>query len=177
MPALGVELWLVAVSLAAAVALVRSGVVRELAFGAADLKWPAVLIAGILYSSIFTVAPAAIALGTLAQQLPLWQVAILGGIGAMIGDLVVFQFLRSAMSRMLMTWATSRRRSRRVVRLPVRWGTMLLGALIVASPLPDEVGLALLGISHLPIRWLLPLLFILNGFGIVLIGLAGRSLA
>lgn len=177
-PTVAVELALISVSLVAAVALLRFGAVLRISGSASELAWLGALVSGIGYSSMFTVAPATIALGTLANQLPMWQLAVLGGLGAMIGDIVVFQFLQSAISRMLVAWAHAHRvRNRIKIRPRLRWPAMVLGALIVASPLPDEAGLALLGISHLPIRWLLPLSFLLNGIGIAVIGLAGRSLA
>jgi hypothetical protein len=51
-----------------------------------------------------------------------------------------------------------------------------LGALIIASPLPDELGLVFLGISKLKTRYFLPLSFVLNFFGILIIGLIAKSL-
>ena len=56
-----------------------------------------------------------------------------------------------------------------------RWLTPLIGAIIVASPLPDEIGLALMGLSGLRTAMFLPLSFILNFFGILAVGLAVRA--
>jgi hypothetical protein len=41
-----------------------------------------------------------------------------------------------------------------------------LGALIIASPLPDEFGLALMGISRMRALVLMPISFVMNALGI-----------
>ncbi len=176
----GMEIAAISVSLAGAITAARLGVIDRLLEQFGPVWWLYALVAGVCYSSVFTVAPATVALGTLAVRLPPWQVAVLGGFGAMLGDLVVFQFIRSAISRLLLQWARARGRKRRrgtCTARPLRWPAVIVGALLIASPLPDEAGLALLGISHLPTRVLLPLTFGLNGAGIFLISLTARSLA
>ena len=47
-----------------------------------------------------------------------------------------------------------------------RFMTPLLGVLIIASPLPDEIGLALLGFSRAKTFQILPIAFIMNFIGI-----------
>ena len=45
----------------------------------------------------------------------------------------------------------------------------LLGALIIASPFPDEIGLLMFGVSKLKYRELLVITYLLNTAGILLI--------
>lgn len=57
-----------------------------------------------------------------------------------------------------------------------RWLTWLLGGLIIASPLPDELGIGLLGFSKMKLAAFIPLSLIFNSLGILVIGLVARSL-
>ncbi len=160
-------------SLAAAVLLVRTGAIQQLLTQTAQAPWIGSLIAGIGYSSLFTVAPATVTLAMIGQVVPAWQVALAGGIGAMIGDQVIFRFIRSEISSRLLHQAPRlgwwlRRRS-------IRWPMAVLGAAIIASPLPDEIGLSLLGLSHIRDRTLLIFTFTLNGIGIWVIARVGMS--
>lgn len=171
------DLGIVGVSIAVAIAAQQFGWVELLLTRMVTLYWLGAIAAGVLYSSIFTVAPATVALATLATRLPVWQVAFLGGCGAMLGDLIIFRFLRSTVAIQILDWA--HRRHRRLwhtfSRRRVQWPLAILGALIIASPLPDEIGLSLMGITRLPERWMAPISLLLNGFGIYVIGLVATA--
>lgn len=163
----------VAASIAVAVALVRSGVIGHLLEQTASMAWIGSFIAGVGYSSLFTVAPATVALAAIGQQVPAWQVALAGGLGAMVGDQLVFRFIRSEVSAHLLRLAP---RVRRLLGWRfVRWPLAVLGAVIIASPLPDEIGLSLLGLSQVRDRTLLMLTFVLNGIGIWAIASVGAG--
>ena len=56
-------------------------------------------ISGIFFTSVFTIAPAAVALGELAQRFPLSTVALWGALGALIGDSLRLLFVRNTLSR------------------------------------------------------------------------------
>ena len=51
----------------------------------------------------------------------------------------------------------------------IRWLTFLVGALIITSSLPDEFGLALIGISKIRIHYLFITSFLFNALGILVI--------
>ena len=53
------------------------------------------------------------------------------------------------------------------------WTLPVLGAIIIASPLPDEFGIGLMGISKLKTYQFILLSFILNAVGIMLVVSAG----
>lgn len=57
-----------------------------------------------------------------------------------------------------------------------RWVSFALGALIIASPLPDELGISLLGFSKMKTVWFVPVSYVFNGIGILLIGAVARAL-
>ncbi|HEY4478659.1 MAG TPA: hypothetical protein VI775_02350, partial [Candidatus Paceibacterota bacterium] len=51
----------------------------------------------------------------------------------------------------------------------LKWLSPLIGAFIIASPLPDELGVALLGMSKIRIAVLIPLSFTMNILGIYIL--------
>jgi hypothetical protein len=48
-----------------------------------------------------------------------------------------------------------------------RWIAFVLGAVIIASPLPDELGIAILGFARLGSNLFVPLSFVSNFLGLV----------
>jgi hypothetical protein len=52
------------------------------------------IIAGIFFVSTFTFAPATIVLFILSETHPFWVISLFAGLGAMIGDLTIFQIIR-----------------------------------------------------------------------------------
>lgn len=137
-------------------------------------------ISGILFVSVFTIAPASIVLAELAQSSSLTTVALFGGLGAMLGDALIFLFVRDIFREDLEEFLKKHKKVRIISHLHfgfLRWLSPLIGALIIASPLPDELGITMLGLSKLKLRTLLPITFVLNAVGIFLIGLAARSIS
>jgi len=136
-------------------------------------------VAGLFFTSIFTVAPSVVALGEIAQANSIWLVAFFGGMGAVIGDLVIFSFVRDRFSEHLMQLVgkkDTRAVSRAFFKLKMfRWFTFLIAGIIIASPLPDELGISLLGFSKTRMSLFIPFSFVCNSIGILIIGLAVKS--
>jgi hypothetical protein len=55
-----------------------------------------------------------------------------------------------------------------------KWTVPVLGALIIASPFPDELGLVMLGLSKTKTLIFVPLSFALNFSGILILGLIAK---
>lgn len=163
----------------AAWAIVHYGLVhRALEYTGDGVLW-ASLIAGAFFTSMVTTAPAIAVLGELSLEANLLAVALVGAFGAVLGDFIIFSFVRDRVSKdvafMLRAPRTLRvlhvfkhRHFRRV--LPI------IGALIIASPFPDELGLTLLGLSKANNRYFVVISYTMNALGIVLVGLAARGL-
>jgi len=137
-----------------------------------------VFLARLLFVSTFTVAPAAAILFGLAQVLNPWLVALIGGLGAMIGDYLAFLFIKERLLKELNPFLKMLHLYRPANILHSKyfgWLTPVIGALIIASPLPDELGLSLLGLTKIKTSRLLALAFFLNAAGILLIALAAQS--
>lgn len=168
-----------ALGILAAFFLAKSGLVETFLAGTKEMAVLGSFFGGLFFTSIFTVAPATVVLGELAQTHSLYAIALIGGLGALIGDLILYRFLKSRLGDEVNLIINNSRngRLRRIFHLRiVRWVLAFIGALIVASPLPDEIGLALMGISQLRLKALVPISFVFNTLGIFIVGLAARSL-
>jgi len=127
--------------------------------------------AGIFFTSIFTVAPASIALVDIGG-INIATVSFWGALGALCGDLVLFFFIRDRFSKNLM--ASIRPSVLKSILKSfhlgfMKWLSPLVGAFIIASPLPDELGLTLLGLSKTKVAILIPISFVMNFAGIYLL--------
>ena len=122
------------------------------------------------FVSVFTIAPASVALVEIAQANSLLLVAFFGGLGALVGDLIIFRFIKDRLSEDFVFLIKKARQERflHIFRLRFfKFFTPFVGALIVASPLPDEVGLAMMGFSKIHLSFFIPVSFILNFLGIL----------
>jgi hypothetical protein len=136
------------------------------------------LVTGIFFTSVFT-TPFSIATFTeLAHTTNIWHMALWGGIGAIIGDLILFVFIRDNLADDV-TYILRAPRYRKFFLIfkqrIFRWITPLIGAMIIASPFPDELGIMMMGLSRLSIAALIPISFVMNFIGIILIGMVALS--
>jgi hypothetical protein len=119
-------------------------------------------------------------LGEIARANSVWLTALFGGIGAVVGDMIIFRFVRDRLSEHLMELIKHEgggKRVRALFRLrSFRWFTALVGGLIIASPLPDELGISLLGCEKMKTSRFIPLSFVFNFLGIFLIGLIAKAI-
>ncbi len=126
-------------------------------------------LTGVFFASTFTVAAAIVVLFSLANLLPSLPLALVAGVGAMLGDYLIFTFVRDHLVR---EWIPVYCRVAgtplgRVFSSPFfAWFAPVLGAFIIATPLPDEVGVSLLGIAGIRSWKMLALTFVLNAIGI-----------
>lgn len=126
-------------------------------------------VTGFFFVSTFTVVPAVVVLYHLADVLPPFQVAFYAGLGAVVGDYLIFRFFKDhvlqEIAPLFMRFGGTH--ISRLLRTPYfAWLAPVLGALIIASPFPDELGITLLGISNLRNWQFLVLSFTLNFLGI-----------
>ena len=151
-----------------ALALAQIGVISGIVnlFGGNAI---AAFVAGLFFTSAFTIAPASVALAQISQSMPTPALALWGALGAMCGDLILFFFIRDR-------FVDDVRRSFKPSFWKhvgasfhlgfLKWIAPLVGALIIASPLPDEFGLTLMGISRTRLIILIPISFLMNMLGI-----------
>lgn len=133
---------------------------------------------GILFVSVFTVAPASVVLFYLAETLNPAGIAIAAGAGSVLGDYLIFRFLKDRIFEELKPFFVDHggKPLHKLFKTPYfAWSLPLIGAIIIASPLPDEVGLGMLGLTKIKMWQLLGTLFILDAVGIFLIIIAART--
>lgn len=125
--------------------------------------------AGALFVGTFTATTGAYILATLTETLNPWELGLVAGLGAVVADVTIFRFVKDGILEELedvYNELHGRRLSHIFHIKTFRWTLPVLGALIIASPLPDELGVALMGISKLPTWKFVILSFILNSLGI-----------
>lgn len=171
---------ILATSIILSVLLVKTGVLSQLLLSTGHGQFVGSFIAGLFFTSIFTTAPAIVALGQIAALNTVILTAFFGAIGATLGDIAIFRFVRDRFSEHLAEIVAHNSTAKRIGaifhRRSFRLLTFFVGGAIIASPLPDELGIGLLGMSHLKMRRFIPLSFVCNFIGITLIGLAAQAL-
>jgi len=146
--------------------------VKDTIHAIGSLGFLGVFIAGIFFVSTFTVAPASVVLFYFAKDLDLLGVVIFAGLGAMLGDYIIFRFLKDRVFEELKPIFTKLGGPyvAKIFSTPYfAWLAPVVGALIIASPFPDEIGIGLLGVAKLKNWKFLVLSFVLNSLGIFII--------
>jgi len=172
------DMAIVILSILIAVILAKTGVLESLITSTKEVRFIGSFIAGILFVFIFTAAPATVVLGEIAQSNSVITVALIGGLGALMGDILIFRFVKDKLSKDmsdLIKTSKSERLASMVKMRGLRWVGPLIGALIIALPLPDEIGIAMLGLSKMGNSLFIPLSFVLNSAGILTIGLISKA--
>jgi hypothetical protein len=128
-------------------------------------------IGGALFVCTFMISLGAIILFGLAKTTSPLEIGVFAAAGAVFTDFVVFRYVKNNLMDEIeeLYQDISGHHLKVVVHSKFfGWFLPVLGALILASPLPDEIGVSLMGIAKMnPITFLL-LSFVLNGIGIII---------
>ena len=174
------DISVVFLSVLVALVLIKTDAINSMLGATRAAGFTGSFIAGIFFVSIFTSVPATVALAELSLHHSLYWTAFFGGLGALAGDIAIFRLVRGSVLSNLLYRSFQNKESGLLMRFfrhkTVGWATKILGAIIVASPFPDEIGLALMGLTGIPIRTLMPLSFLLNFAGILAVGITARSI-
>lgn len=174
-----IEAWTIIASLVFAVWFVKTDIVLSLITLSAEFSVLASFVAGLFFTSVLTTIPALVAVVEIATYVPAWEVAFFGGVGAVCGDVLVFRFVRSGLVERIMR-AAIHPRVRTVGKViasgPLWWVAPVFGAILIASPLPDELGLFMMGISHIRAVQFIPLVFVANMAGIFIIAQLAQNI-
>ena len=144
-------------------------------------------IAGLLFPITFTAPIATVALFYIGGHYDVTTSAILATFGALVGDLVIFTFIKdgtlSEVHEIRKQYIKDHRehdhykRHTALLELfhskPFHALALFIGGLLILSPFPDELGVAILASYKVDIKKFIPLSFILNGIGILIILLMG----
>ncbi|MBI2610804.1 hypothetical protein HYW60_02620 [Candidatus Kaiserbacteria bacterium] len=164
-----------------AVILASTHAITRFITATSGLELLGTFVAGMFFTSIFTTAPAMATLGEIALSQSVYVTAFVGAIGSVLGDLLIFKFVRDRVAADILELLQEEgilRRARKIFKFKhFRWFTLLAGVLLIASPLPDELGITLLGFSHVNARYFVMLSYVFNFLGILGIGFTARAIA
>jgi hypothetical protein len=168
---------LIVLSIIVAVVLVQTGILKEWLIQLQEWKIIGIIVAGIFFVSIFTAVPAGVALFEMVAVSTIWEVAFWGAVGCLIGDLLIFRFIKNSLVNDVKYLLGERKRERlhSIFNLRIfQWLIPFISALVIASPLPDEIGLIMMGASKMKMKFFIPISFILNFLGILLIAFLAK---
>lgn len=157
------------------------------------LGYLSAFLAGMMFVSIFTVTTGALILLVLAEQLPLIPLGLIAGGGAILGDFLIFKFVRDGLAGELalvkenikdeieevdfidesLHSKTARHLKKNFKALLhtqyFSWIMPAMGLAILTSPFPDEMGVGLMGISKIKPYHLLMILAIIKPVSVFLV--------
>jgi hypothetical protein len=179
------KLFLLACSFVLAYALYMQGVFDMLPELLNGHGYISMFLGGLLFSFGFT-TPFAIAIFAAMSGLvnPLLG-ALIGAVGAMVADMFIFQFirvsfmdeLRQLKTSALFRWFRDRRHRESVperMRQYVQWS---VAGILIASPLPDELGVSLLsGLTEIKSKPFAIACYFMNATGILIMLLVSQAL-
>ncbi|MSU73975.1 hypothetical protein EXS56_02430 [Candidatus Kaiserbacteria bacterium] len=174
------EAWILIASFLLSIWLAKADVIGAFIERAAEFEEISSFIAGMFFTSVLTTAPAIVSLGELGQYIAPWKVALFGGAGAVCGDILIFRFLHSPLANYIIRAAVNlrwRRFGTALEKSVFWWIVPVLGAIVIASPLPDELGLLMMGLSGMRLWSFMVLAYIMNAAGIYFITVAAQALA
>lgn len=151
--------------------IIKNGFVHDLIDKVLPIQFLAEFIAGMFYTSFLTSPISVAMLLVIAESNNPIMIALLGGLGAACTDFLIVKFFRNN-SKDVNDFSKQLQFERVYKFLKIYnidFLIPILGAVIIASPLPDELGLLMLGASKLKYRELFVLTFILNTAGILVI--------
>lgn len=147
-----------------------------------SLGYVGVFLVGVFYTYGFTSAPATAILLLFAKEQNILLSSIIGGFGALLGDLIVFNFIRHSF------YDEIEKLSKEKIFVHInnlipdvikrhlfrKYTVVLIAAFIIASPLPDEIGVSILAaFTDIKIRVFSIVSFLLNTLGIFSILIIG----
>lgn len=164
-------LTLVFINIILTIILSRYDALNQFFFNTVYIPFVGSFVAGMLYVSTATAALGILLLANLVKTLPPLEIALLAGLGGAVADFGIFRFFRDSLLKEI-TPIYNKLGGRHLTRLmyhrSFRWSLPIIGALIIASPLPDEVGISLMGISKIKSYQFFLLSFVLDVSGLFL---------
>jgi hypothetical protein len=137
-------------------------------------------LTGILYAYGFTAPPATAILLVLAGNQNILFAGLVAGFGALLSDLIIFVFIRHSFTDEIER--LSREKifqciSKKVSSALQRYMLIAFASFLIASPLPTEIGVALLAsVKSFSIKKFAIVAYLLHATGIFVILLIGRSI-
>ncbi|HLD02462.1 MAG TPA: VTT domain-containing protein [Candidatus Nanoarchaeia archaeon] len=166
-------------SIVLAVYILKSPSVIKLIEGSYNLGYLGIFIVGLFFSYAITTPVAVAMLAIMGAIFNPWLVAFIGAFGSLLSDFLLFVFMRKRVmkeiSRVAGIKAVKTFKKTRTFSVLNKLAPLIAG-LIIASPLPDELAVALFGYSKIKRQSFLILSYFFNFLGILVIAMIGRGL-
>ncbi|MBI2012059.1 hypothetical protein HYS91_04790 [Candidatus Daviesbacteria bacterium] len=172
-------LTVVLISVLIAIILAENETFKNFLHNLGSLEYVGALSAGLLFVSTFTFAISTVIIVLLSQDIHPLAIALIGGVGAVLGDLLIFKLIKDKLGHEL-ALLIGKEETHHIKALLksryVSWTLPLIGAFIIASPLPDELGISLLGLTKISDTKFILISYLSNSFGILTIASVVRVL-
>jgi hypothetical protein len=136
-----------------------------------SLSYLGTFLVGIFFAYSYTAAPATVMFLILAKEQNILLAGFVGGLGALVGDLIIFSFVTLSFKDEIEKLSHERVIEYINHRFPQkikRYLIPIFASFIIASPMPDEFGVALLAVSeHISMKLFSILSYVLNTIGII----------
>lgn len=145
-----------------------------------ELGYFGTFLAGVFFAYGFTAAPATAVLLILAKQQNIFIAGFIGGCGALAGDLLIFKLIRHSFEDEI-----EKLKQEKIVihvhsKIPgplKKYLLPVIAGIIIASPLPDEIGAALFAaLKNISLKLFSLISFVLNTAGIFVVLIIGKLL-
>lgn len=132
----------------------------------------AIFATGIMYTYGFTSAIATILFPLFGLYFPAYLIAVVGGIGASVGDTTILKYMKGGLKYEIDALAQTRF-AKRIAKIPGfshPWFVSILGVIVLSSPLPDELGALLIAEGdRIPTKYFTVISFVGNTIGIYIL--------
>ena len=127
-----------------------------------------IIVAGALYTYGFTASLGAVLLVAITPDYSPFLMAFLGALGATAADITIFKFLKGNLRTEVLRIARFKpiRRILDSRLMHVKSVRALVGFLVIASPLPDEIGVAFISMTRMHISQFRLVCFAANFVGV-----------
>ena len=169
----------VLISILVAIFLASNETFKDWLLHLGSLEYIGALIAGSLFVSSFTAAISIVVIAIMTENINPMALALIGGVGAVMGDYLVFKLVRSHLQDELAMLFGKGGTSyvKHVLKSKyISWTLPIIGAFIIASPLPDELGVSLLGMSKMSDARFILISYVSNAIGILMIASVAKVL-
>lgn len=167
------NLTIVFIGVILAIVLSRNEMFHSFLMHLGSFGYVGAFIAGILFVSTFTVATSALVLLTLAETLSPIEIGLIAGLGAVVGDMLIFNLIKDNLANEIEEIYDQMDSGHHLKKLfhskYFNWSLPIFGAIIIASPLPDEMGISLINLSKMSTLKFILISYILNSIGIFLV--------
>lgn len=167
---------ILAISIILAIYILTSNLLKSFILNLGIYSYLGAFISGIFFAFGFTVAPATASILLLGKTANPLALGLIGGFGAMLSDFLIFSYVKYKLNPDMKYILKKLKvdKIKKINHTKLGWILPVLGAVILASPLPDEIGSILLGISHYSTKKFLILSYIMNSAGIFILALIGK---